>query len=84
MNQRNKYFLFEPFIHSTYYVQRSAKVGAPGLVNIITAFAYHICNLPQLACRIHSTWCIYFSRSLYTYPPAYVYACYHAYPLHFR
>ena len=29
------------------FVQRWAKVGAPGLVNIITAVAYHICpSLP--------------------------------------
>ena len=29
------------------YLQRSAKVGAPGLVNIITAVAYHFCpSLP--------------------------------------
>ena len=28
-------------------VQRSAKVGAPGLVNLIPALAYHFClNLP--------------------------------------
>ena len=28
-------------------LQRSAKVGAPGLVNFIPAFAYHFClNLP--------------------------------------
>ena len=29
------------------YVQRSAKVGAPGLVNFITAVAHHFCpSLP--------------------------------------
>ena len=29
------------------YIQRSAKIGAPGLVNFITAVAYHFCpSLP--------------------------------------
>ena len=39
-------------------IQRSAKVGVPGLVNYITS--------AQLACSIHATWCIDFSRSVYT------------------
>ena len=46
-------------------VQRSAKVGAPGLVNS----TYYCCCLSlllQLACSIHATWCIDFSRILYS------------------
>ena len=32
-----------------FLIQRSAKVGAPGLVNFITAVAYHICpSLPAI------------------------------------
>ena len=38
-------------------IQRSAKVGAPGLVNFIIAVAH-------LACSVHATWNIDFSRSL--------------------
>ena len=34
-------------------VQRSAKVGAPGLVNFIPAVAYSL--LPQFACGIRTT-----------------------------
>ena len=37
------------------YIQRSAKVGTPGLVNSIIAVAYHFC-LTQLAYSIHATW----------------------------
>ena len=43
-------------------LQRSAKVGAPGLVSLITAVAS---LLTQLACSILATWCINFGRSLY-------------------
>ena len=47
-----------------YSVKRSAKTDAPGLVTFVPALAY-LPRLSQLACSIHATWSINFSRSLY-------------------
>ena len=44
-------------------VQRSAKVRAPGWVKL--CFCSCLQLLPQLACSIHATWSIDFSRSPY-------------------
>ena len=59
------YVLRNPLQKREYGVQRWAKVGAPGLVN------FFFLPFPQFACRIHATWCIDFSPSLYVLISAY-------------
>ena len=46
-------------------VQRSAKVGIPGLVIFVTAVAYHFCPTFCSMHGLHATWCIDLSRFLY-------------------